>query len=46
MAIREGVKAGEEVVVAGAFKLRNGAKVAVNNAVKTSPDLNPRPENR
>lgn len=46
VALLEGVKAGEEVVTAGAFKLRNGASVVVNNNVKTNPELNPRPENR
>ena len=34
MAIDEGVKAGQEVVTQGAFKLRNGAPVMVNNQLK------------
>lgn len=46
VAITEGVKEGQEVVVAGAFKLRNGASVIVNNSVKVEPQLSPRPENR
>ncbi len=46
VAILEGVKAGQEVVSAGAFKLRNGVPIVVNNAVKPEPKLNPRPENR
>src|SRR5262249_48194287 len=47
VAIADGVKAGQEVVVAGAFKLRNGARVAINNDdVKLNPQLAPRPENR
>lgn len=46
MAVLDGVKAGEEVVVAGAFKLRNGAPVMVKNDVKPNPQLAPRPENR
>ncbi len=46
VAILEGVTAGQEVVVAGAFKLRNGAPVMVNNDVKPNPQLAPRPENR
>ncbi|HKA91106.1 MAG TPA: efflux RND transporter periplasmic adaptor subunit [Haliangiales bacterium] len=46
VAVLDGVTAGQEVVVAGAFKLRNGSPVAVNNDVKTNPQLAPRPENR
>jgi membrane fusion protein (multidrug efflux system) len=46
VAIVEGIKPGQEVVTSGAFKLRNGAKLAVNNAVKLEPSLEPRPENR
>jgi membrane fusion protein (multidrug efflux system) len=44
--VLEGVKPGEEVVAQGAFKLRNGAPVMVNNSVKVEPQLAPRPENR
>ena len=39
-----GLKAGEEVVTSGAFKLRNGAAVHVNNDVRPSNDLAPRPQ--
>jgi membrane fusion protein (multidrug efflux system) len=46
VAVLDGVKAGEELVSAGAFKLRNGSRVMVNNKVKPSPELNPQPENR
>jgi membrane fusion protein, multidrug efflux system len=46
VAIDEGVKAGQEVVTQGAFKLRNGAPVMVNNQLKLKPELLPRPENR
>jgi membrane fusion protein (multidrug efflux system) len=46
VAILDGVKAGQEVVTAGAFKLRNGAPVAVHNEVQPAPKLDPRPENR
>jgi membrane fusion protein (multidrug efflux system) len=46
VALHEGVKVGEDVVVAGAFKLRNGAEVVVNNDVTTKPELAPKPENR
>jgi membrane fusion protein, multidrug efflux system len=45
VAILAGVKPGEEVVVAGAFKLRNGASIAVKNDVKLEPQLNPKPVN-
>ncbi len=44
--IQDGLKPGEEVVVAGAFKLHNGSKVVVNNdAVKVTPSLDPHPAN-
>ncbi len=46
VAVLEGVSAGQEVVSAGAFKLRNGAKIAVNNHIRPEPSLDPRPVNR
>ena len=46
VAVTEGVKAGEEVVTSGSFKLRNGSKVVVKNDAKPKPELAPRPENR
>jgi membrane fusion protein, multidrug efflux system len=46
VAVADGVEAGQEVVTQGAFKLRNGAPVTVNNQVKLTPSLTPRPENR
>ena len=46
IAITDGVKAGQEVVIGGAFKLRNGAGVVVNNAVVPTASTSPRPENR
>ncbi len=46
VAILDGVTAGEEVVTAGAFKLRNGSTVLVNNEVKLEPQTNPQPTNR
>jgi membrane fusion protein (multidrug efflux system) len=45
VAILEGISAGQEVVSQGAFKLRNGAPIVVNNQVKLSPSQAPRPEN-
>jgi membrane fusion protein, multidrug efflux system len=47
VAVVEGVKAGEEVVTAGAFKLRNGLPLRIDNqSVKVDPKLAPTPENR
>jgi len=46
VAVTDGITAGQEVVTQGAFKLRNGAPVFVNNQVKLSPSQTPRPENR
>jgi membrane fusion protein, multidrug efflux system len=46
VAIVDGVKPGQEVVIAGGFKVRNGAPVVVNNQIKLNPQLDPRPENR
>jgi membrane fusion protein (multidrug efflux system) len=44
VAILSGVKAGEEVVTSGLFKLRNGAAVQVNNTVKPGNNPKPKPE--
>jgi membrane fusion protein (multidrug efflux system) len=46
VSIEDGVKAGEEIVTAGAFKLRNGARVAINNDIRPNAQLDPHPENR
>jgi membrane fusion protein (multidrug efflux system) len=46
VAILTGVNAGDEVVTSGAFKLRNGAAVQVNNAVQPSNSPAPRVEDR
>lgn len=46
IAVTNGVKPGDEVVTAGAFKLRNRARVVVNNDIKVRPELAPRPANR
>jgi membrane fusion protein (multidrug efflux system) len=45
VAIADGIAAGQDVVSAGAFKLRNGSKVTVNNDVKVDAQIAPRPEN-
>lgn len=44
VAILKGVRDGEVVVSSGAFKLRNGAAVLVNNQVTPSNEVAPRPE--
>jgi membrane fusion protein (multidrug efflux system) len=44
--VLDGVKQGQEIVAQGAFKLRNGAPVRINNSVKVEPQLAPHPENR
>jgi len=46
VAILDGVKPAQEIVSAGAFKLRNGASVVINNSVGVKPELSPRPANR
>ena len=45
VAVVSGVKAGEEVVTSGVFKLRNGAAVLVNNKVRPGNNPAPKPEN-
>jgi membrane fusion protein (multidrug efflux system) len=44
VAVLSGLEPGAEVVTSGAFKLRNGAAVRVNNRVQPSNDPAPRPE--
>jgi membrane fusion protein (multidrug efflux system) len=44
IAVISGVKAGEEIVTSGVFKLRNGAAVQVNNKVKPGNSKAPKPE--
>ena len=44
--IKDGVKVGEELVSAGAFKLRNNSPVLVDNSVKSKAALMPKLENR
>ena len=46
VAITKGVTAGQQVVSAGAFKLRNNSPVVVDNTVQAKPQLDPKPENR
>jgi membrane fusion protein (multidrug efflux system) len=46
VAVTTGVAAGQHVISAGGFKLRNGSPVYVDNTVKSKPALVPRVENR
>jgi len=46
VAVLDGVKTGQEVVTAGAFKLRNNAHVLINNSVRPKASVNPTPQNR
>jgi len=45
IAVISGVKAGDEVVTSGVFKLRNGAAVHINNTVRPGNNPAPKPEN-
>ena len=46
VALKQGVKAGELVVTAGAFKLRNGMGVVLDNALAPDASLSPAPPNK
>jgi membrane fusion protein (multidrug efflux system) len=43
--VLEGLKAGDEVVTSGVFKLRQGAAVVLNNSVQPSNSPAPTPPN-
>jgi len=45
VAVLTGLKAGEEIVTSGVFKLRPGAAVIVNNSVQPGNNPKPNPEN-
>lgn len=44
VAVLDGVEPGEEVVTSGAFKLRTGAAIVVDNTVQPGNDPTPQPE--
>ena len=43
VSVTQGLKAGQEVVGTGVFKLRNGMVVTINNDLAPKPELNPTP---
>ena len=45
VAVKSGIKAGEEIVTAGQVKLRNGSPIVVNNQVTPNDDAHPTPPN-
>ena len=45
VSILDGLEAGDEVVSAGGFKLRNDAPVSINNEMAPEPKLEPKPKN-
>lgn len=45
VAVVDGLKAGERVVSAGAFKLTNGAPLMLNDAMQPTPSTKPAPKN-
>lgn len=45
IAVATGLAEGDEIVTSGAFKLRNGLPVQVNNSVQPSDDAHPNPPN-
>jgi membrane fusion protein (multidrug efflux system) len=46
VAVESGLKAGETVVSNGAFKLRKGMRVILNNALAPTVELNPKPSDQ
>src|SRR5262245_5289057 len=43
VSVTQGLKAGQEVVGTGVFKLRNGMVATINNDLAPKPELNPQP---
>lgn len=46
VALLDGLDENKEVVTSGAFKLRNGAPITIDNSKAQKPELAPHPENR
>ena len=46
VAVLSGINPGEEVVTSGAFKLRNGAAIQVNNKVQPANSSTPKVEDK
>jgi membrane fusion protein (multidrug efflux system) len=46
VAIQKGVQGGQQIVSGGAFKLRNGARIVIDNTVVVEAELAPHPQNR
>jgi membrane fusion protein (multidrug efflux system) len=46
VAVEAGIDAGQKVVSAGAFKLRNQAPISIKNEVGAEAQLDPHPANR
>ena len=44
IAVVSGIKAGDEIVTSGVFKLRNGAAVHINNKVRPGNNPAPKPQ--
>jgi len=45
VSIAEGLSAGDRIVSAGAFKLRNGSPIRINNELAPAPQITPQPDN-
>jgi len=45
VSVTKGVAVGDQVVSAGAFKLRNNLPVTINNDLAPKPELSPKPDN-
>jgi len=45
ISIADGVTPGQTVVSAGAFKLKNGSSIVIDNTVKANASLSPQPAN-
>jgi membrane fusion protein (multidrug efflux system) len=46
IAVIDGIKVGQQLVSQGAFKLRNGSRLLINNSIPQNPQVSPTPENQ